>query len=124
MSGQIEIYAIQLYQATKLNGSGILLYDVSRKSGDPEFAPTWYMVKSYKDGSLSEEEYRLAYKKLMWESFTRDRSKWKAILSLDKVALGCYCPPGEFCHRIQLAEYLTSVGAHYFDISANNMGEL
>lgn len=34
---------------------------------------------------------------------------WDEFLALLEVALGCYCPNGDFCHRYLLVEFLREV---------------
>lgn len=86
--------------------------DTTVKSGIRAFAPTWDMVRGYKDGSLTEERYVAKYFALMRKSVKENRSAWDDILARDEVILACYCPPGaEFCHRYVLAEIFEMMGA-------------
>lgn len=86
--------------------------DTTAKSGVKAFAPTWDMVRDYKEGRLSEERYVAKYLALMRQSFRESRAVWNEILDRDEVILACYCPPGaEFCHRYILAEIFEMLGA-------------
>lgn len=82
------------------------IIDVTVKSGQGTarlMAPTWNMVKAYKSGTLTEEEYTRLY------TFTLGQQKeeiLKYISSFKNVALVCYCPAGAFCHRVILAKWL------------------
>jgi len=80
--------------------------DISVKSGKLGFTPTWHMVWSYKNGAMSQDEYTKIYAEMMTRSLLKSPEKWNAILKSGSVTLGCYCPPGVFCHRLLLAEYL------------------
>ncbi len=87
--------------------------DITRKSADQlgkHFAPTWAMVRAYKAGKLSEEQYTEQYRAIL--SRVPD-CIWQDILSRRSITLVCYCPPGEFCHRLLLADELVRRGAVY-----------
>lgn len=87
--------------------------DITVKAGNKAFAPTWDMVTSLKDGSLSQEEYQKKYKKLMITSYNKNRSEWDELLSKNEVTLVCFCAKGEFCHRLLLSKLLIKLGAEY-----------
>lgn len=87
--------------------------DITIKSGDKAFAPSWKMVMDYKNGVINEEEYTKQYYELMRKSYQSNRERWNELLSQDKVVLCCYCVVGTFCHRYILAEILTKLGATY-----------
>lgn len=87
--------------------------DITVKTGDRDFAPSWEMVRQYKSGCLSQKEYIKQYYQRMRRSFRKNRSKWDDLLDRQKVVLVCFCPPGEFCHRLILAEILEKLGAEY-----------
>ncbi len=84
--------------------------DITVKSGDKVFAPTWEMVLMYKAGRLSEAEYREHYFRLMRTSYREHKARWLEVLAMPEVTLCCYCRPGAFCHRTILAELLAIVG--------------
>jgi uncharacterized protein YeaO (DUF488 family) len=86
------------------NGSDRL--DITVKSGDLDFAPTWDMVMGHKNRKLSDEKYISMYTELMNISFEKHRKKWDWLLSQDRITLLCYCKKGKFCHRKVLAEIL------------------
>jgi len=47
--------------------------DITVKSGDRTFAPTWDMVKAYKAGRITQEEYTEMYHALMRRSYCNNR---------------------------------------------------
>lgn len=87
--------------------------DITVKTGNKLFAPTWDMVTSVKNDSLSKEEYQKQYKKLMIKSYNKNRIEWEKLLSRDEVTLVCFCAKGEFCHRLLLAKLFAKLGAEY-----------
>lgn len=93
-------------------------YDITVKTGDKTFSPSWEMLKAIKGGEMSKEEYKKQYIELMKKSLRENPEKWKDLISKDKVILVCYCPPRVFCHRILLAKMLVKSGV------ANYMGEI
>jgi uncharacterized protein YeaO (DUF488 family) len=87
--------------------------DITVKSGDKAFAPTWDMVMGLKNDKITEQEYTDQYTYMMALSFKRNKAKWDKLLSLDSITLCCYCKPGTFCHRVLLAKILETLGAKY-----------
>lgn len=95
----------------------VMVIDITVKSGRREFAPTWEMVMSYKDGRLSESGYTRQYEQMMLGtpgnpgSWERNFGAWQGLLqqAADRdvtIILVCYCRRGDFCHRHLLKEYL------------------
>ena len=84
--------------------------DITVKSGDRAFAPTWEMVMGYKNGSISATEYRKLYIALMRVSYVEHKQRWLEVLGMDNVTFCCYCRAGDFCHRAILAELFAAVG--------------
>ncbi|MCL6559472.1 MAG: hypothetical protein K6U74_11870 [Firmicutes bacterium] len=87
--------------------------DITVKSGDKTFAPTWDMVMAYKSGKITQEEYTEMYYALMRRSYQNNRRRWEEVLAMDKVVLVCFCRAGDFCHRLLLAGILEKLGAEY-----------
>jgi uncharacterized protein YeaO (DUF488 family) len=85
--------------------------DITVKSGDKTFAPTWDMVMGLKRGKLSWSEYERLYHERMRKSWVENRARWKEVLSWDEVVLVCYCRDLRFCHRRLLKNYLVACGA-------------
>lgn len=103
----LKVYTAQYnYQ-----GEGRL--DITVKTGDKTFAPTWEMVMKSKQGKLTEQEYTYMYYSLMRHSYVTNRRRWDELLSEDRVVLVCFCRKGNFCHRVLLADILIRLGANY-----------
>ena len=75
-------------------------------------APSMYLLRSYKDGTIGEEEYVKEYVQQL-NDFSKDIENFVNVLKNEfadkKVVLLCYEKDG-FCHRHILAEYLNK---HY-----------
>ena len=87
--------------------------DVTVKSGDGVFAPTWEMVMGSKEGRMSQKEYTDCYYVMMRDSYRWNRARWNEVLGMDEVILACYCRGGWFCHRHLLKDMLVRCGAAY-----------
>jgi len=86
------------------------LLNVTVKSGDKVFAPTWDLVNMYKQGNMSEEEYYVEYSKIIAASQRLHKDRWLEVLNMGSVTLACYCPRDTFCHRVILAVKLIKFG--------------
>ena len=105
----VNIYTAQY----KYSGEDRL--DITVKGNDPIgriFAPTWEMVRLYKDYK-NEINYVRSYHLLMQRSYRINRKIWEEILNRDSVTLVCFCKENSFCHRYLLAEYLEKCGGKY-----------
>ncbi len=87
--------------------------DITVKTGNKAFAPTWKMVMQSKKGIMSKEEYTKNYMELMRKSYLENMEEWEKLLNRDKAVLVCFCPAGAFCHRLILAKMLEKLGAEY-----------
>ena len=103
----LQVYTSNLWSKSKHK------LDITVKSGDKVFAPTWKMVMDYKNGKIDEEEYTLQYYELMRESYRKNRYRWNELLNQESVTLCCFCTQGTFCHRYLLADILVKLGAKY-----------
>jgi uncharacterized protein YeaO (DUF488 family) len=92
--------------------------DITVKSGDQAFSPTWEMLLKIKGGEMSREEYKKQFVQLMRQSKKDYPEKWRALIERERVVLVCYCPAGVFCHRVLLAKMLEISGV------GNYMGEI
>lgn len=88
----------------RLNG-----LDVTVKSGDKVFAPSWEIVMGYKNGSISAETYTEKYIQMMRLSYKKNRSRWEEVLKMDEICFCCYCAKNEFCHRHILADIFKKI---------------
>lgn len=122
MSLKFQLYTVQLARSKKMDES-IHLLDTTAKSGVKEFAPLFSNVMRYKEGTMSMEQYTDAYLRKMRDSKQQNPQVWKELLKHQKVAIACYCKPGQFCHRHLFArlmrDYLMASG-HEVEM----MGEL
>ena len=87
--------------------------DVTVKSGEEVFAPTWEMVMKTKQGKMSWEEYKAQYYEMMRKSYEDNFERWQEILAREELVLLCYCKSPGRCHRRLLAEMLEEAGANY-----------
>lgn len=85
-------------------GSGKI--DISVKSGDSVFAPSWDIVMGVKNNTITTYQYTQAYYAMMRQSWNANRARWMEVMNMDKVVLCCYCAAGEFCHRHLLSDML------------------
>ncbi len=88
--------------------------DVSRKSGEAVFAPSWDLLRAALPklgGTLPWEEYVDRYTAEMRVSYREHRAAWDALLARDVVTLVCYCVDPLRCHRTVLAAILGKIGA-------------
>jgi uncharacterized protein YeaO (DUF488 family) len=101
---------------SQLKYSGGDRFDITVKGQDPigkHFAPTWEMVKSIKNGTISQELYTLAYTGILSKSLATNPQVWQQIQNTyyqKRITLVCFCPPGTFCHRLILAGALQGMG--------------
>lgn len=101
-----ELYTVQLSNARAAHVEDLVVYDITVKSGDPIFAPTWDMVSMLKTGKMSEEQYEKEYREMMYNSMRRFPKRWDRLMEYERLALACYCRAGDFCHRHILKELL------------------
>ncbi len=98
--------------------------DITVKTGNKAFAPTWDMVHGFKGGLLNESDYIKEYYNLMRDSYRKNRHEWDSVLAMDEVVLVCFCGRNSFCHRYLLADILTKLGGRYEgEIAKKNNGE-
>jgi len=110
----MRLYTIQISVAKRLGLNKDDRYlDITVKSGDKAFAPTWGMVMKHKQGIITDDEYTSLYTDMMRNSYQKNRHRWDELLSLDEVILACYCKADSFCHRYLLRDMLVKCGAEY-----------
>lgn len=109
-----DIYTVQISIASQLGLTQDDSYlDITVRSGNTAFAPTWDMVMGHKAGRITDKQYIEQYYKMMRHSYRANREDWNAVLAKDEVLLACYCPAGKFCHRHILAQMLVKCGATF-----------
>lgn len=99
------------------------MVDITVKSGVKAFAPTWDMVKAYKDGALPENKYTECYYEVMRHSYYNNRDEWLSLMNNEEISLVCYCAGGHFCHRLLLVDILEKL-ANKHNIEFKYCGEI
>lgn len=107
VTGRLRVYT------STLKYQGPNKFNISIKSGDKAFAPTWDMVQKMRNGQMTQEEFKEKYYNLMRKSYKENHKRWQSLLEKEEVVLVCYCPVGVFCHRYILVEILEKLGAIY-----------
>ena len=87
--------------------------DVSALTGNQAFAPLWPVVRDFKRGRLTWDEYKDEYVSLMRASYKENRLAWDHVLQRERVVLVCFCPDVSNCHRLLLARIFEKLGAMY-----------
>ena len=103
---------LQIYTA-QYEYEGANRFDITVKTGEQMFAPTWDMVIDYKEGRIPKEEYTKQYYEKMRKSYTTHKDTWDWLLRQKEVVLVCFCKKGDFCHRYLLKDMLVKLGAVY-----------
>jgi uncharacterized protein YeaO (DUF488 family) len=101
----MEIFTIRTTRVSNWDKFDDFL-DVSVKTGDLVFAPSWSMVMEYKYGNIDERIYTILYTERTITSAKVHRKRWLEVIEQGSVTLGCYCKAGDFCHREILSEFL------------------
>jgi uncharacterized protein YeaO (DUF488 family) len=94
-------------------------FNVTRKSGHAEFAPSWNILgaileirKQKREPTLGEwKEYASKYLQEMARSRRTHPAAWADLMARKRVVLTCYCVHRVHCHRRILAKILASLGA-------------
>lgn len=118
----MEGHGVRIYTAQLRRYRGDDLLDVTVKSGDSTFSPTWDMVRGIKNRSMGKGEYLEIYTRMMERSKEKERERWLEICNMEEVTVACYCRKGEFCHRYPLVDILVEF-AKENGIEAKYMGE-
>lgn len=108
----MSIHTFQISQQRRLRDRGVTLVDTTVKSGYHQVAPRWDMVMNHKKGIITDEEYTRDYLQILDYYWFHDPDFFAELLTIEKIGLGCYCPPGKFCHRHLLASFLSHVSHH------------
>lgn len=110
----MEVFTIQLGKWRLARNRDIAIMDTTVKSGFSILKPSWDIVMGHKRGSVSDEEYKAEYRRILSRSWKENRQKWEDLLrSEEPLALGCYCKSdrywGCFCHRYILVDLLKTL---------------
>lgn len=109
----LQVYTSTVWGYSPPDNHGTDKLDITVKTGSTVFQPTWEMVIGFKNGSWNEDQYTRQYLALMRKKWRTHREVWDLLLSKKRIVLCCYCKPGDFCHRLLLAELLVKCGAEY-----------
>lgn len=104
----MKVYTCQISKHRKVAELGIPFKDITVKSGDKVFAPTWEILMEYKNGG-GEDLYTSKFIPLMRQSYQQNKSVWLELCEMDEVCLACYCKSGAFCHRHIIVDMLEKV---------------
>lgn len=96
---------IKLY-TSRIGNKGL---DITVKSGDSTFSPSWDIVMDLKNGNISWEQYKDKYTQMMRKSYKENNNRWLEVLNKDELTLLCYCTDFNRCHRSLLAKMLVKV---------------
>jgi hypothetical protein len=108
------LYTTQLSRIKTLP-TPTMIIDITVQSSKPPwniFAPTWEMVKDFKGGRISENQYTEQYMNLMRTRYKDNKEVFQQVIQIamtGDVALACYCPPEAFCHRHLLKNIFMSI---------------
>lgn len=119
----MRLFTVQLAQWRHCKALGIELLDTTVRTGTSVFAPTWELVSGVKSGAITEAEYTEGYIALMRQSYSQHQEYWLSVLRKEELAIACFCPAGNFCHRRILIELLSAVAAKH-GIPFQYMGEI
>ncbi len=109
-----------LVHTSRVTYAGPDRLDVTRKSGDPTFAPSWAILRPMLALRRAEGAMSVAY---AWPRYVRDytaemrtsyrlnRAVWDVLLARESATLLCYCTDAAHCHRTVLAGILGKMGA-------------
>lgn len=102
----MKLHTLQLGKWRVAKARGIPYLDITIKSGQVAFAPTWEMVAGSKSGQMTEAQYEQEYRRLMASSQEHYHEQWEKLLHTEEIAICCYCRKGTFCHRYLLKDIL------------------
>lgn len=104
----MKLYTAQMSKGKTIPKThDIPVLDVTVKSGDVTFAPTWDFLMEYKKSAKTpadEEWYKLRFREQMHRTFKADKARWLEVLSMESLCILCYCPADSFCHRHLLVD--------------------
>lgn len=102
----MKVHTYQLAKWRRIKALGILALDTTVKTGAWQVAPSWDLVLGIKKKLITQEEYTRRYYEMLEYNLSRDPAFFYTLRQEPEVALGCYCPPKAFCHRLLLVEFL------------------
>lgn len=96
---------------SRYNYSGEDRLDITTRSKDTKFSPTWDIVDNIKKKKITEKEYIKQYLKIL-EASAKYRN-WNELTEKQELCLVCFCKQEDFCHRFILATIFEGLGARY-----------
>ncbi len=108
MSSEIHIWTIQIAKWRVAKAQEIFFLDITAKSGHKAFAPHFRDVLAFKQGLVSEEDYTKLYLDRMYASQDTNWKAWRSLKNHPRIAFGCYCRAGTFCHRHLFTDLATT----------------
>ena len=106
----MKIYTCTISRIEEAEDLGIYAHDITIKSGDKKFAPTWELLMRYKEVKCPSHQYTAEYLELMRESYRQDPEYWVSFCKMEvSIAVSCYYPVGRFCHRYLFVEIIKKV---------------
>lgn len=119
----MKLYTIRVQSWRRAKNLDIPFIDTTVKTGNKAFAPTWPLLSKYKSKLIDADAYTERFYELMRISYRNNPEEWDEIMSHETLAIGCYCPSGEFCHRYLLKDIFQKV-AESRGIEFEYLGEL
>lgn len=105
----MKIFTYQIAKWRKVRRMKLIPIDTTIMTGEAMLAPTWTLVRGHKDGVISDEEYELVYMDLLRDRYAQFPDYFEWLANQPVVALGCYCKPGNFCHRHLIVKFLKEI---------------
>ena len=100
--------------------------DITVKSGrgiGKELAPSWELVRGFKRGEISWNEYEAGYLEMLRKVWVEKRWVFRRLFRMGRATFVCYCRDDRFCHRRLLREVVVKIGERY-GIEVVDGGEL
>lgn len=121
----MKLWTARICNADAAVRMGVPVVNITVKSGEKAFAPTWDMVGKVKDINhpYDADCYTEDYIDLMECSMLENAEQWDDLLAMDEVAIACYCHEKVFCHRHLLKDILFKEAMDR-GIDFNYMGEV
>jgi hypothetical protein len=122
----VKVYTISIANAKRLEIIKNKNYvDVTLSTGEKLVAPTWNMIRGVKSGKITESEYTVMYNVILTCAAREHKEEFVSLFKkVDYVILGCYCPPGAFCHRTLLSQFLVEYFKAEFGGEITSKGQM
>ena len=101
----MKIYTCSLRNIDLCRSNNITPFNITVKSGDQFYAPTWGILMEHKNDQ-NDEKYLMQFIPLMEKRFQENPEKVHELFKNQSLALLCYCKSGDFCHRHYIVQLL------------------